>query len=147
MCIYKKSIFLCNHTLLSAEPHAICSIQQEYLAGEASEPCDVSYTHSLSTIRISSRQCESCETKKTALDRRLLGVKEKMAELRQHLNESYGDCMKHVEDAGLKPEDEGDSKSEEDTRPKEVDPVEAFLTMKMKEEHAHLMILGSSQRK
>ncbi|GAW11945.1 hypothetical protein ANO14919_012980 [Xylariales sp. No.14919] len=150
MCRYRKSIFLCNHTQISAEPHTLCSAQKDYRRGKASEPCDEVSTHTLSTIRIP-HLCEGCSTTKTAQDQRLAEVKKKMAELRQHLEQAYGDCMKHVSEAGLleaKPENEGNQESEGSTKPNEVgDPVEAFLKMKMNEKYSHLMVLSDSQSK
>ncbi|KAI0533621.1 hypothetical protein GGR58DRAFT_101171 [Xylaria digitata] len=150
MCIYRKSLFLCNHSQLSVEPQVPCPAHKDYLSGNARESCNKIQTHSLSTIRVS-RLCEGCRTKKTTLDRRLSNVKEKIAELRKHLDNTYGDCMKHVRDAGLeletKPEDEGNLKNEGDTKSEKVDPVQAFLEMKMKEKHSHLMMLGGSKGK
>ncbi|RWA09560.1 hypothetical protein EKO27_g5545 [Xylaria grammica] len=150
MCRYRKSIFLCNHTQISAEPLTLCSAQKDYGCGKASEPCDAVSTHTLGTIRIP-HLCERCSTIKTVQDRRLAEVKEKMAELRQHLEQAYGDCIKHASEAGLpaaKPENEGNPESEGATKLGEVDdPVEAFLKMKMNEKYSHLMVLSDSQSK
>ncbi|TRX89328.1 hypothetical protein FHL15_009765 [Xylaria flabelliformis] len=91
--------------------------------------------HICSTIRV--RQlCQQCDGKKAATDSRLSKVKSKMTELRQHLNEKYDDCMKHIdEEASLK------SSSEEEEK-ETMSPVEAFLKAKKNEKHAHLMMLG-----
>jgi len=110
------------------------------------------------------------------MDERFRDVKSKMAELRQHLEEAYGECLKHVEEAGLLSTSptpssssfssslssslggEGkknhhclengrggiNSSSERNGDEEAVlDPVAAFLKMKMNEEHSHLMMLGS----
>ncbi|KAI1739618.1 hypothetical protein F4680DRAFT_422162 [Xylaria scruposa] len=58
-----------------------------------------------------------------------------MAELRQHLDEKYNDCMKHIDEASLKSSSEGEEKEA-------MSPVEAFLKAKKNEKHAHLMMLG-----
>ncbi|KAF2964424.1 hypothetical protein GQX73_g9149 [Xylaria multiplex] len=112
------------------------------------------YRKSLFLFSVQSEFRSSAKTvqpKKTTLDRKLSDVKEKIAELKIHLNDTYGDCLKHVKEAGLeletKPEDEGNPKNGEDAKPKKIDPVQAFLDMKMKEEHAHLMMLGGSKGK
>ncbi|KAI3332248.1 hypothetical protein HD806DRAFT_546400 [Xylariaceae sp. AK1471] len=146
MCRYRKSLFLCNHSQLSQEPFIICAAQRDYLSGTAAEPCDTVKTHSCSTIRVP-RLCEHCENKKITTEQRFTDVKTKMAELRQHLDRMYGDCMKHVEGAGLEPEakpsdGDGGGKEEED-RKEEFDPVEEFLRKKMNEKHSHLMMLGN----
>lgn len=147
MCRYRKSIFLCNHSQLSAEPHTICAAQRDYMSGRSAEACDEINTHTRTTLRIS-KLCDRCGTKKATLDRRLSDVKTKMAELRQHLTEAYGDCVKHVYEAGLEPGVKmEDAKSAGDAGPKKSDPVEEFLRMKRTEEHSHLMMLGSSLRK
>lgn len=89
-----------------------------------------------------------------------------MAGLRQHLDEAYGECLKHVDGVGEEGMGKGENKKSEsgntvtkgkDGRGKsqnrkggkeqeeEVvdDPVEAFLKMKRNEKYAHLMMLGS----
>ncbi|KAI0183421.1 hypothetical protein EV127DRAFT_489881 [Xylaria flabelliformis] len=136
MCRYRRSIYLCNHTQLSAEPFVLCSTQQDYISGKISEPCDMAQIHTCTTIRV--RQlCQQCDDKKAATDSRISEVKSKMAELRQHLNEKYADCMKHIdeEEASLKSASEGEEKET-------MSPVEAFLKAKKNEKHAHLMMLG-----
>ncbi|KAI1819984.1 hypothetical protein F4861DRAFT_534033 [Xylaria intraflava] len=166
MCRYRKSVFLCNHTQLSAEPLSLCLAQQKYLSGLVSEPCSVVNTHGCSTIRLS-KDCEPCTIKYASLDKTLSALKEKIAELRQHLDDAYGCCMKHVDEAGLKPEAKPDTKPEAkpdakpDAKPggkeeaqenpktegdgeEEVDPVARFLKMKMNEKYSHLMMLGNA---
>lgn len=67
-----------------------------------------------------------------------------MGELRQHLDDTYDNVMKHIDEADLKPESEGDAKSDEakDTDAK-LDPVAAFLKAKKNEKYSHLMMLGT----
>ncbi|KAI0543980.1 hypothetical protein F4679DRAFT_66138 [Xylaria curta] len=134
MCRYRRSIYLCNHTQLSAEPFVICSAQQDYISGATSQPCEIAQIHTCSTIRV--RQlCQQCDDKKVAQDSRISEVKSKMAGLRQHLNEKYDDCMKHIDEASPKSSNEGEEKEA-------MSPEEAFLKAKKNEKHAHLMMLG-----
>ncbi|KAI1304836.1 hypothetical protein F5Y03DRAFT_406819 [Xylaria venustula] len=139
MCRYRRSMFLCNHSQLSAAPQWFCSAQRDYVAGKSDQPCDEVGTHTCSTIRVP-QLCVSCGTRKATLDQRLSEVKSKMAELKQHLNESYGECVKHVFEAGLESEvkTKGDEKDS-----KKADPVAEFLKMKRSEKHANLMMLGN----
>ncbi|KAI0966873.1 hypothetical protein F4678DRAFT_447597 [Xylaria arbuscula] len=139
MCRYRRSMFLCNHSQLSAAPQWFCSAHRDYVSGKSTEPCDEVGTHTCSTIRVS-QLCTNCRTRKATLDRRLSGVKSKMAELKQHMNESYGECIKHVYDDGIDSEvkAKGDEKDA-----KKVDPVAEFLKMKRSEKHANLMMLGT----
>ncbi|KAI0451579.1 hypothetical protein F5B21DRAFT_486499 [Xylaria acuta] len=148
MCRYRRSIYLCNHTQLSAEPFITCSAQRGFISGASSEPCDLADSHTCSTIRFW-HLCQGCEGKKVALDSRLSELKSKMAELRQHLDETYDNCMKHIDEASLKPASEGDdekSEGEEEKKKEEekIDPVAAFLKMKKSEKHSHLMMLGTA---
>ncbi|KAI2623658.1 hypothetical protein GGS21DRAFT_533606 [Xylaria nigripes] len=145
MCRYRKSIFLCNHSQFPAEPLSICPEQQGYLAGTVAQPCKVVSTHGCSTIRIS-RLCQCCHIKQVSLDTTFMNLKGKISELRQHLDEAYGDCIKHVDEAGLEPEKKP-SDAKEDPKAKkegdkEIDPVVAFLKMKRNEKYSHLMMLG-----
>ncbi|KAH8163507.1 hypothetical protein CIB48_g4745 [Xylaria polymorpha] len=122
MCRYRRSIYSCNHTQLSTEPFVICSLQKDYLSGASTEPCNVADTHTCSTIRVWSL-CPVCEDTRGELDRRL---------------------DEHIDEADLKPESEGDAKSDEakDTDAK-LDPVAAFLKAKKNEKYSHLMMLGT----
>ncbi|KAI1754044.1 hypothetical protein F4782DRAFT_545382 [Xylaria castorea] len=142
MCRYRRSIYSCNHAQLSAEPFVTCSTQQEYMSGANGKPCNVVDSHTCSTIRIR-HLCQQCEDKKVTLDSRLSQAKSKMAELRQHLNETYENCMRQIDEAGLKSASEACEKSEGEEEKKAVSPVEAFLRAKKKEKHAHLMMLGT----
>jgi hypothetical protein len=152
MCRYRKSLFLCNHSQLCQDPFIICSAQRDFVSGAATEPCDVIKTHSCSTIRVS-RLCEYCEEKKITTDQRFTNVKSRMAALRKHLDKIYGDCVKHVEEAGLEPVEKSSDvgvlhgRGKEDReRERELDPVEEFLRKKMSEKHSHLMMLGTIER-
>ncbi|KAJ2987677.1 hypothetical protein NUW58_g4372 [Xylaria curta] len=144
MCIYRKFVFLCNHTQLYPEAYLICTAQEERLSKGRTGPCDEVSTHRASTFRIM-KTCEQCEDKKKTTERQFSNVKQKMAVLRQHLEETYSDCMKHLDEVGLKldEEDEKDEKNEksEESEVKEIDPTEAFLQMKKKEKYSHLMML------
>ncbi|KAI1346466.1 hypothetical protein F5Y01DRAFT_319755 [Xylaria sp. FL0043] len=134
MCRYRRSMWLCNHSQLSAEPHALCAVQRDYISGERHEPCYEVNTHTYSTIRIG-RLCGRCGTRKASLDKQFSDVKARMATLKQHLDEKYGDCIKHVNEAGLELDD-GESTEK-------VDPVTEFLRMKRNEKYANLMMLGN----
>ncbi|KAI0802141.1 hypothetical protein GGR55DRAFT_667021 [Xylaria sp. FL0064] len=111
MCRYRRSMWSCNHSQLSAEPHA-----------------------TYSTIRIA-RLCGCCGTKKASLDKQFSDVKARMATLKQHLDEKYGDCVKHVNEAGLELNDGENTKK--------VDPIAEFLRMKRNEKYSNLMMLGN----
>ncbi|KAI1426505.1 hypothetical protein F5Y12DRAFT_742427 [Xylaria sp. FL1777] len=121
----------------------ICPAQRDYISGTSAEPCDEIKTHTCSTIRVT-QLCESCGQRKTTLDRRLSGVKTKMAELRQHLTEAYGDCVKHVYEAGLEEEANAKDGNERGADVIKIDPIQEFLRMKRNEKHSHLMMLGSA---
>ncbi|KAI1767401.1 hypothetical protein GGR53DRAFT_463505 [Hypoxylon sp. FL1150] len=164
MCTHSKIIYGCNHSHTSAYPCKPCRRQQEFERGHRTLPCDEVWTHGRNNWRVA-RQCEYCEEKKTRLDRRFAYAKVRLAELRRQLERSFGDCLKHMEDAGLKSSSEEETSSgsesmrtrrrspvaqeresvagaaeEEDT----VDPVQEFLRKKMQESDAHLMMLSSA---
>ncbi|KAI1490603.1 hypothetical protein F5X96DRAFT_694482 [Biscogniauxia mediterranea] len=162
MCLYRKSLYVCNHSQICGEqPMTACQAQREYAAGAAAEPCDRVETHARNTIRVS-RLCAACRDKKVTIDRQLDVVKSRMAELRRHLDESYDNCMKHLDEAGLDHEDEdepgnttaaagrkstggkGKGKKATPEPAKEedppVDPVQEFLRKKMMETDSHLMM-------
>ncbi|KAI1327105.1 hypothetical protein F5Y16DRAFT_399654 [Xylariaceae sp. FL0255] len=144
MCRYRKSIFLCNHAQVSAEPLIVCEVQSQYLASSPFpivEPCDITETHARNTIRVTTL-CAECEKRNTNVEQRFLDVKKKMAELRVHLNEAYDHCMTHLDEAGLTAEEKEKESREEEKD--EDDPIKAFLKKKMTEKHSHLMMLGSS---
>jgi hypothetical protein len=152
MCRYRKSLFLCNHSQLSQEPFIICAAQQDHLSRTAAEPCGTIETHGCGTIRVS-HLCGYCAAKRITVDRRFENVKVKMADLRRHLDEVYGDCMKHLDEAGLEfgtqPGDmEGGGNSRtgggEEERKQSEDPVQEFLSRKMNEKYSHLMMLSST---
>ncbi|KAI1634944.1 hypothetical protein F4809DRAFT_664943 [Biscogniauxia mediterranea] len=104
MCLYRKSLYVCNHSQICGEPMTACQAQREYASGAAKEPCDRVETHARNTIRVS-RLCAPCRDKKLTVDKQLDVVKSRMAELRKHLDESYDNCMKHLDEAGLDHED------------------------------------------
>ncbi|KAI1496567.1 hypothetical protein F5X99DRAFT_424445 [Biscogniauxia marginata] len=169
MCHHRKSLYLCNHAVIAPEPLIVCPAQRDYLSGSAAEPCDLVETHARSTIRLS-KLCPQCRGKKTTTDRQLDLVKSRMAELRRHLDESYDNCMKHLDEVGLGPESQPDDDDDDGTataagekrksRGKEkkkaaspdgdgdeggrevVDPVQEFLRKKMMEDNSHLMMLS-----
>ncbi|KAI1434709.1 hypothetical protein GGR50DRAFT_390367 [Xylaria sp. CBS 124048] len=147
MCRYRKSIYLCNHSQLAAEPLQICSKQREYTSGLVSEPCQIRLTHLCSTIRVP-LLCERCHAKQIPLDQKFATVKEKMSELRRHLEVAYDDCMKHVDEAGLKSEAKPTPVIKRQQKikvdDKELDPVTQFLKMKMREKYSELMMLGNA---
>ncbi|RYC60037.1 hypothetical protein CHU98_g6155 [Xylaria longipes] len=142
MCRYRRSIYSCNHIHLSSEPFLTCSAQQDYISGASTEPCNIAETHTCSTVR-QWYLCKFCEDKKTTLDGRLSEIKSKMTELRQHLDETYDNVMKNIDEARLKPESEGDATSEEAEEKKALDPVQAFLKAKKSEKHSQFMMLGT----
>ncbi|KAI0098996.1 hypothetical protein GGR51DRAFT_536466 [Nemania sp. FL0031] len=126
MCRYRRSIFRCNHTLRPSEPFLTCPMQKEYLAGLVSTPCDIVDTHRCSTIRFD-RMCPRCESSKRKLDKRLSDVRSRIAGLRQHMQEAYGDRLKVEEGTGEK----GEHKEEV----KKLDPMQEFLKSKRDEKY------------
>lgn len=89
-----------------------------------------------------------------------------MAGLRRHLDEAYGECLRHVDGVGADgpggkaekekenrieigegPKGRGKGKRDEGGKKGEDavadDPVAAFLKMKRNEKYAHLMMLGT----
>ncbi|KAI0869405.1 hypothetical protein GGS24DRAFT_505788 [Hypoxylon argillaceum] len=144
MCLYRQSIFTCNHTQQHRTPFAPCAAQQAFLAGSpVAVQCTVKKTHTYNTVRIG-RLCDVCEAKKVALDRQLSDVRAKMGVLREHLDEAYDGCMKQLDEAGIKDvktegKEKGNEKSENED---ELDPVQAFLKSKRNEKYSHLMMLG-----
>ncbi|KAI0204896.1 hypothetical protein F4808DRAFT_456640 [Astrocystis sublimbata] len=146
MCRYRKSMYSCNHSIVSAEPFTLCPIQKDYISGKSAEPCDMVQTHLCSTIRIS-KPCESCGKARDTLNTRLSDAKKKMAELRQRLGLSEATSSSNQSEGDgddKKSEGEGSDKEKEKEleKEKEVDPVHAFLERKKTEKHAHLMMLG-----
>ncbi|KAH9908723.1 hypothetical protein F4778DRAFT_361653 [Xylariomycetidae sp. FL2044] len=154
MCPYSKSLYQCNHFRVASESLRACPAQKEFLAGRIRDHCDVVETHPRNTIRVP-QLCEACAAKKTTADQRFAQVKARMAALRTHLDESYANCMRHLDEAGLGPEDKpgapemvggcgATTTMAEDRGPEcEVDPVQAFLRKKMAESDAHLMMFHS----
>ncbi|KAI0597907.1 hypothetical protein F4775DRAFT_592904 [Biscogniauxia sp. FL1348] len=161
MCLYRKSLYECNHSQISGEPMTACQAQRDHASGAAREPCERVETHARNTIRVS-QLCAQCRDKKVATDKQLGVVKSRMAELRKHLDESYNNCMKHLDEAGLDPEEEqqpgngstarkesiggkGKGKGKVSEPAKEdpvVDPVQEFLRKKMMETDSHLMMFS-----
>ncbi|KAI0151744.1 hypothetical protein GGR57DRAFT_503673 [Xylariaceae sp. FL1272] len=157
MCRYRKSLFLCNHAQIAPERLTPCAVQKDFQAGLTCDSCDTIETHPRNTIRVC-RLCGNCGDKKGTTDARFKEIKEKMAIMRKHLDESYDGCMKALDEVGLEPESKPDSTPEIIVTPadeeghvedkqkevKEIDPVKEFLRKKMTEEHSHLMMLGSA---
>ncbi|KAI1111815.1 hypothetical protein F5Y14DRAFT_464302 [Nemania sp. NC0429] len=154
MCRFRQSIFTCNHTQPSPSRIISCPTQQAYEAGKFPSPCGVAKTHACTTIR-AERLCDSCAARKERLDNRFSDVRTRIAGLRKHLGEAYGECLKHVDGvdgAGQGKGASGSGKSGEKREGEAAkgqdekavdDPVEAFLKMKRNEKYAHLMMLGS----
>ncbi|KAI0426828.1 hypothetical protein F5Y09DRAFT_345271 [Xylaria sp. FL1042] len=134
MCQYRKILWLCNHANLPEEPYALCSVQRDYIAGETKEPCDQVITHSINTVRVN-RLCDSCGTRKAALDKKVSNAKTQIVELKQQLDNKHGDRFKKAYGIGLEAKDEKDAKK--------LDPVAEFLRMKRNEKHSAFMMLGS----
>ncbi|KAI1813705.1 hypothetical protein GGS20DRAFT_463738 [Poronia punctata] len=157
MCLYRKSVFSCNHSQIASTPLSLCCAAQNQSSSSSSSSqqqekmCEEVQTHGRSTIRIA-RPCDICRAKKDASDEIFEEVKRRMAVLREHLEGSYGECLKLVGEAGVKVEEEmpvvkkkkveGESEGEGEGEKK--DPVAEFLRMKRSEKHSHLMMLGGS---
>ncbi|KAI1269277.1 hypothetical protein F5Y18DRAFT_415069 [Xylariaceae sp. FL1019] len=172
MCRYRKSLFICNHAQIAPERMITCALQKDFQNGEIANGCEVVETHPRNTIRVSTL-CANCSAKKDTTDATFKEIKEKMAIMRKHLDESYDGCMKALDEVGLEPERKPENKPE--SKPEDIseskpeskleevvpcadgvgsepektddsedsDPVKAFLRRKMTEEHSHLMMLGS----
>ncbi|KAI1128587.1 hypothetical protein F5Y10DRAFT_291859 [Nemania abortiva] len=136
MCRYRKSIFLCNHTRQSTAPFVTCHLQQDYLAGSVSDPCETVSTHSCSTIRLP-QLCPSCKARKGVADKRLSNVRAKIAEIRQQLEDKYGDNWKCIDEAGIKMDgvEELSKKGGDGKGDKKLDPVQEFLRSKRNEKY------------
>ncbi|KAI1184536.1 hypothetical protein F5B17DRAFT_78405 [Nemania serpens] len=162
MCRYRQSIFTCNHTQPSPSRIITCSTQQAFESGRSSSPCGVAKTHACTTIRVP-KLCEPCAAQKARLDSRFSDVRTRMAGLRRHLDEAYGECLRHVDGVGEEGVGKGKEKKNEKNESEireamkgcgkegkegdevvvDEDPVEAFLKMKRNEKYSHLMMLGS----
>ncbi|KAI1344579.1 hypothetical protein F5Y15DRAFT_411408 [Xylariaceae sp. FL0016] len=140
MCLYRKTLWSCNHSQLSSEPITICSFQKAYLAGKATEPCDITETHGRSTIRLA-KLCAHHEEKNGALGQKFEHVKACMAELRKHLDENYENVMKHLDEVGLEPEPKPGNRTAKTLE--KVDPAAEFLRKKMAEKDSHLMMFSA----
>ncbi|KAK6957432.1 hypothetical protein Daesc_000217 [Daldinia eschscholtzii] len=156
------TIYQCNHVVVDPSPLRACEARRNYESGLSAKPCDVVETHGLSNVKVP-RLCPPCHDKKSSLDTQLVRVKSLIADLKKELSESYGKCLSHMDDAGLKSEkkqDDSSSKSEEATTvepgsagvdpdeimekidPAEIDPIEEFLRKKKQESDAHLMMIS-----
>ncbi|KAI1807159.1 hypothetical protein F4811DRAFT_38109 [Daldinia bambusicola] len=163
MCHYRKTIYQCNHAVVDPLPLRACEERRNHEAGVSSEPCDVVETHGC-TVKVP-RLCSSCREKKSHLDGRLGRAKSLIEDLKKELNETYGMCVSHMDEAGLESEARqgGDTSSElkevaavepenAEILPEElmekidpvmekIDPIEEFLRKKKEESDAHLMMI------
>ncbi|KAI1403416.1 hypothetical protein F4819DRAFT_506328 [Hypoxylon fuscum] len=164
MCLYSKTIYQCNHSANSPSPFQACHLQQEFELGLLALPCDEVTTHGRNTVRIP-QLCQYCHEKKISVERRFNYAKNRLAELRKHLEETYGECMRHLDEVGVEPVSPSSETSSEtssssnttyttveseasDTNSSEtsasteddLDPVQEFLRKKMLESDAHLMM-------
>ncbi|KAI0152224.1 hypothetical protein F4776DRAFT_669979 [Hypoxylon sp. NC0597] len=135
MCPYRKTIYQCNHTVVSPSPIGICEFQVEYDSGQRSEPCNIVQTHGRNSIKIA-HQCSDCQQRKQKMDKQFVSVKTRIAELRKELEKKYDLCKSHMDEVGVEPEEKPSSMVSTDT----PDPTQEFLTKKMQEEDAHLMM-------
>ncbi|KAI1171600.1 hypothetical protein F4777DRAFT_593701 [Nemania sp. FL0916] len=140
MCRYRQTLFQCNHTLRAAAPFQICAQQQ----AEPQQYCGEALVHPCSTIR-ANQACDVCAARKNATDGRLSEVKARIQAMRQHLNITYGECLRHVNEAGVGADAGKEVKTEDVKAEKEEDPVQAFLKMKRTEKYAHLTMLGGAR--
>ncbi|KAI1775264.1 hypothetical protein F4818DRAFT_441362 [Hypoxylon cercidicola] len=114
MCTHSKTIYQCNHSQTSPYPCKPCSRQHEFKAGLRKLPCDEVWTHGRNNFRVA-QDCQYCQDKKTSLSRRFDYAKMRLADLRRQLEKSYGECMKHLEDVGLTPEETPSSSGSTET--------------------------------
>ncbi|KAI2781089.1 hypothetical protein F4815DRAFT_498813 [Daldinia loculata] len=157
MCHHRKIIYQCNHTAIDPSPLKACEVRQDCESGLTSGSCDVVETHGRSNFKVP-RLCSPCHDKKTSLDSRLSRAKSLIAGLKKQLSESYGQCVLHMDEAGLESEKkeeatlvvlkkattvESDSVGDDpDETMEKVDPVEEFLRKKKQESYAHLMMIS-----
>ncbi|KAI0011286.1 hypothetical protein F4779DRAFT_637447 [Xylariaceae sp. FL0662B] len=137
MCVYRKSLYQCNHAVIGSEPLQICPAQQAYLSDASQKPCEEINTHGRASIKIP-KLCTYCEDKKVTIDQQLDHVKARLAQLRAHLDATYDQCMSHLDEVGLKPENKPGAQTET-----LVDPVQEFLRKKKLESDAHLMMFSN----
>ncbi|KAI0394747.1 hypothetical protein F5Y17DRAFT_240615 [Xylariaceae sp. FL0594] len=108
MCHYRRFIFTCNHGQISSEPMILCAnAKKDTSPFSSSSPkpeqpttCEEISTHARSTVRVP-RPCDVCARKKAATDAVFADVKARLTDLRKHLEEAYGECLKHMDDAGV----------------------------------------------
>ncbi|KAF3067475.1 hypothetical protein GL218_08659 [Daldinia childiae] len=157
MCHHRKIIYQCNHTAMDPSPLKVCEVQRDYESGSSPGSCEVVETHGLSNFRVP-RFCSPCHDKKTSLDSRISQAKSLIADLKKQLSESYGQCVLHMEEAGLESEkkqettlevskeattvESGSDDNDPDETMEKIDPVEEFLKKKKQESYAHLMMIS-----
>ncbi|KAI2624360.1 hypothetical protein GGR54DRAFT_596115 [Hypoxylon sp. NC1633] len=162
MCPHRKTVYECNHSVTSSSPIRPCLAQQDYLAGLNPEPCQLEETHGRSTVRVP-RLCSSCQDKKLNTDERFALAKTRMAELRRHLEDTYEQCMSHLDEVGVRHEGrtlsstataatattesgeggksgEDAGKASSSSTAEKLDPAQEFLRKKNEEKYAHLMM-------
>ncbi|KAI0841030.1 hypothetical protein F5Y06DRAFT_294298 [Hypoxylon sp. FL0890] len=132
MCPYRKTVYQCNHSVVSPSPIGICELQRDYESGQRSDPCNLVQTHGRNNIRVPCL-CPNCHQRKKIVDRQFVSVKTRLAELRKELEKKYDQCMTHLDEAGLEPEENSPSRNE-------PDPAQEFLKKKRLENDAHLMM-------
>ncbi|KAI1412159.1 hypothetical protein F5Y13DRAFT_200152 [Hypoxylon sp. FL1857] len=133
MCPYRRTIYQCNHSVVNPSPIGICEFQANYESGHGSEPCNIVQTHGRNNIRVN-HLCPDCYQRKETTDRQFSSVKTRLSKLRKELEKKYGQCMTHLDEAGLEPE-----KPASPEKPK-PNPAQEFLKNKRLESDAHLMM-------
>ncbi|KAI1107003.1 hypothetical protein F4804DRAFT_329750 [Jackrogersella minutella] len=133
MCLYRKALYQCNHSIIGITPLGVCPTQKDYESGVRSEACNIVETQPRNTVKVP-RLCTSCHERKVALDQQFDSVKKRLAKLKEELKERHHLCVEHLNDVGLEPEERLPSS---DGLP---DPIEEFLKKKRLEKDAHLMM-------
>ncbi|KAI1379398.1 hypothetical protein F4677DRAFT_408868 [Hypoxylon crocopeplum] len=100
MCPHRKTVYQCNHSVVSRAPIQTCQAQRDYQSGRRSLPCYKVTTHGRSSIRVSIL-CPYCHDRKAKLEKSFDNVKSRIATLRGHLEETYGQCLSHLDEAGV----------------------------------------------
>ncbi|KAI0111939.1 hypothetical protein F4814DRAFT_460938 [Daldinia grandis] len=157
--VRRQSYFACYQDP-NPSPLKACEARRDHESEPSSGPCNVVETHGWSNFKIP-RLCSPCHGKKASLDSRLTKAKALIAELKKQLSESYGQCVLHMDEAGLECEKK---KKEKETTPvvlkkaasvesdsvddtsdetmEKIDPVGEFLRKKKQETYAHLMMIS-----
>ncbi|KAI2473060.1 hypothetical protein F4781DRAFT_381705 [Annulohypoxylon bovei var. microspora] len=136
MCPFRKTIYQCNHSVISPLPLQPCQEQKDYKSGLRSEPCTTTETHRRNNIKVP-HLCPPCHERKITIDKQFDSVKERLAKLKEELKKKHDQCLDHLDEAGLHPKEGSPSSSPPNPS---IDAAEEFLKKKRQEEHAHLMM-------